>query len=91
MNIATRAILLFGVSAALLLAADAFVGSWKLNLQKSRVSNPDNFKDRRQVFEALGPIRGILLRAVGSMAPDARKATWSCSMARNTPGQTAPS
>ncbi|HTA44551.1 MAG TPA: hypothetical protein VK789_19020 [Bryobacteraceae bacterium] len=31
------------------------MGSWKFNLQTSRVSNPDNFKDRRQVFEALGP------------------------------------
>jgi hypothetical protein len=47
---------LLGVLCAIpLLAADPLIGTWKFNPHKSRVEDLSNFKNRRQVFEALGP------------------------------------
>jgi hypothetical protein len=48
--------LFLGVLCAIpLLAADPFLGTWKFNPQKSKVDNPSNFKNHRQIIEAVGP------------------------------------
>jgi len=49
-------LLILGVLCAFpLLASDPLLGTWKFNPQKSKVDNPSNFKNRRQVIEAVGP------------------------------------
>jgi hypothetical protein len=38
-----------------LIAADTRTGTWKLNLEKSKVQDPARWKSRLMIFEAIGP------------------------------------